>query len=82
MNLSKTEGQDLTFGGNYLSRANFSNTEGTSWKIKDSARTNSWVIAIAVTLFLIFMVMIVYLGWLWYVRDFEEDPRSFYEWLY
>lgn len=82
MNLSKTPGEDLTYGQNFLSKADFGNRSVTKWEVDAPAKTNSWAIAIAVTLFLIFMVLIVYVGWLWYVRDFEENPRNFYAWLF
>jgi len=79
MNLSKTPGPDLTNGENFLSKADFSQRSAPSWNINAPSKTNSLIIAIAITLFLIFIVLVIYTGWLWYVRDFDENPTNFYQ---
>lgn len=81
MNISKTPGKDFTNGNNFLSKVDFSNVNDITYKVRAPTKTNSLLIAIAITLFLIFMVLIVYTGWLWYVREEGETPSSFYSWL-
>ena len=81
MNYSFQPGPNLAFERNFLSSQITQTPEIPKIRVEAVRKTNSLLIAITVTLFVVFFILLVYLGWLWYVRDTNEDANTFYKWL-
>jgi hypothetical protein len=81
MNLSHTPGKDSTYAGNFLSTQNLSNPQDRILNVTASPKTNSFLIASIITITILLFIFLIYLGWLWYVRDSGEPASLFYSWI-